>query len=91
MQPFVCKFILVQRSIAVTHAVGNVDKQRAAEVGVLLELLDIQAVLPRPDFPVHVAQVLGHELEVGLMAQVAQAPQLLPSPGPPCVLWSVRP
>ena len=52
-------FVLVQRPAAVLHAVRDVDQQRAAEVGVFLELLDVVAVLLGPDLPVDVAQVVA--------------------------------
>ena len=54
-------FVLVQRPAAVPHAVRDVDQQRAAQVRVFFELLDVQAVLPRPDLPVDVPQIVaGH-------------------------------
>ena len=65
-------FVLAHRAAAVAHAGGNVAQQRAAEVRVLFELLDVIAVLLRPDFPVDIAQVVA----VGVFAVLAELDRL---------------
>ena len=57
---------------AVAHAGRDVDQQRAAEVGVLLELLDVVAVLLGPDLPVDVPQVVA----AGVLAVLAELDRL---------------
>ena len=53
---------LVQRPAAVLHAGRDIDQQAAAQVGVFLELLDVQPVLLGPDLPVDVAQVVARRV-----------------------------
>ena len=64
--------VLVHRPAAVAHAVRHVAQQRAAEVGVFLELFDVVAVLLRPDFPIDVAQVVAE----GVLAMLAKLDRL---------------
>ena len=62
--------VLVQRPAAVVHRLADVDDQGAAQVGLFLELLDVEAVGLGPDLPVEVADVVAggvlavlHELD----------------------------
>ena len=52
--------VLVQRSVAVVHRLGDIDDQMAAEVGLGLVLLDVEAVGLGPDLPVEVANVVAN-------------------------------
>ena len=62
--------VLVQRPAAVVHRLADVDDQVAAQVGLGLVLLDVEAVGLGPDLPVEVADVVAggvlavlHELD----------------------------
>ena len=46
-------------ALAVLHAAGDIDDQIAAEIRGLLELFDVQPVLPRPDLPIDMPQVIA--------------------------------
>ena len=45
--------------LLVVRTPGDVHQQRAAQVGVLLELLHIQPILPGPHLPIDVPQVVA--------------------------------
>ena len=62
--------VLVERPAAVVHRLADVHDERAAQVGLFLELLDVEAVGLGPDLPVEVADVVAggvlavlHELD----------------------------
>ena len=69
VQPYSYLFIA---PAAVAHAARDVAQQRAAEVRVFLELLDVVAVLLGPDLPVDVAQVVA----AGVLAVLAELDRL---------------
>ena len=52
-------FVLGHRTAAVPHAVGDIGHQQAAEVGIFFELLDVETVLPRPDFPINMPKIVA--------------------------------
>ena len=52
-------FVFVERAVSILHAVGDINQQVAAHVGVFFKLLDVQSVLPRPDLPIDVSQVVA--------------------------------
>src|SRR5207247_10997416 len=52
----------VERPVAVGHAPGNIDHERATEVGLFLVLLDVEPVLAGPDLPIDVPQVVAGDI-----------------------------
>ena len=55
-------FDLAQRPRAVLHGLGDVDEDPGAQVGLLLVLLDVEAVRLAVDLPVHVAHVVAGDV-----------------------------
>ena len=51
--------VLAQRSVAVLHAVGHIDHQRAPHICIFFELFDYQPVGPCPHFPIDVPQIIA--------------------------------
>ena len=70
--------VLVQRPVAILHAVGGVHQHRAAKIRILLELLDVKPVLAGPDLPVNMTQVVSHHVlavleELNRLAKIGTA------------------
>ena len=63
--------------VAVAHAGGNVDQQRAAEVGIFFELLDVEAILLGPDLPIDIPRVVAP----GVFAMLAELDRLAENTG----------
>jgi hypothetical protein len=54
--------VFVEWTVAVLHALGNIDGEMTTQVGVFVKLLDNQSVLARPDFPINMAQVVTGDI-----------------------------
>ncbi len=58
--------IFVERSSPIPHAGRDVDEQMAAEIRVFLELLHGQPVLPSPDLPIDMSQIVAGRIRHGV-------------------------
>ena len=65
-------FEFIERARPVTHAAGNIDQQRRAEVRVFFVLLDVIAILLGPDLPIDVPQIVAG----GVLAVLAKLDRL---------------
>ena len=54
-----CVFIFGECSASITHAIRDVDGQKATKIRVFLKLFDVEPILSRPDFPVDMTKVIS--------------------------------